>query len=286
MKDTILSGKTTINCGGKLISLDQPKVMGIVNCTPDSFYDGGKNNSAETALKQIEKHLKEGATLIDIGGYSSRPGAADVSIEEETERVVPIIKSALKEFPDLIISVDTFRSKVAKRSLDVGAMIINDISAGQLDDQMLALVINQNVPYIMMHMKHTPQNMQNSIHYDNVLLEIGMYFSEKVSYLQSKGVKDIILDPGFGFAKDLTHNYKLLGNLNHFDFLNLPLLAGISRKSMLYKPLNIESSQALNATTAANMIALMNGAKILRVHDVKEAAECVHIYNLTEEYKG
>ncbi len=283
MKDTILSGKATINCGGKLILLDQPKVMGIVNCTPDSFYDGGKYVRIDHALRQVEKHLTDGATFIDIGGYSSRPGAADISTSEEIKRIEPIIKETTKRFPEAIISIDTFRSEVAKMALDSGEMIINDISAGQLDEQMFDLVISRNVPYIMMHMKNTPQNMQHDIHYDNLLIEVGKYFSEKVNYLQANGVKDIIIDLGFGFAKTIEHNYKLLANLRHFDFLELPMLVGLSRKSMLYKPLQLDSSNALNATTAAHMIALQNGANILRVHDVKEAMECIAIYNLTKQ---
>lgn len=281
MKDTILSGKSTINCGGRLISLDQPKVMGIVNCTPDSFYDGGINNSIDTALKHIEKHLNEGASFIDIGGYSSRPGASDISIEEEIDRIEPIIKAAVKEFPEGVISIDTFRSEVARIALNLGAQIINDISAGQLDDKMFDLVIDRNVPYIMMHMKRTPQNMQKDIHYDNLLKEIGYYFSERVNHLHLNGVSDIIIDVGFGFAKTIEHNYKLLANLKHFEFLKLPMLVGVSRKSMLYKPLGLDSTTALNATTSANMIALQNGAKILRVHDVKEAMECLKVFELT-----
>lgn len=280
MKDTILSEKTTINCGGKLISFDQPKVMGIVNITPDSFYDGGKTNTLDSALSQIEKHLEEGADFIDIGGYSSRPGATHIPEEEEIQRTRPIIEEAIKRFPDIIISLDTFRSNVARIGLDSGVQIINDISGGQLDDDMFDLIIERNVPYILMHMKHTPIDMQQNIQYDNILLEMGMYFSSKVNYLQSKGVKDIILDVGFGFAKNLEHNYHVLHHLDHFSFLKLPLLAGLSRKSMLYKPLQIESNQALNATTAANILALTKGAKILRVHDVKEAVECIKIHNL------
>lgn len=280
MKDTILSEKTTINCGGKLISIDQPKVMGIVNCTPDSFYDGGKTNTLTLALKQIEKHLLEGADFLDIGGYSSRPGASSVPLEEEIDRIQPIVYEASKRFPEAVISLDTFRSEVARIGIESGAQIINDISGGELDPNMFDLIIEKNIPYILMHMKNTPENMQQNIHYENLLLEIGMYFSKKVNYLQSKGVKDIILDVGFGFAKNLEHNYHLLKHLDHFKFLKLPILAGLSRKSMLYKPLQITSGEALNATTAANMLALNKGVKILRVHDVKQAVECVSIFNL------
>lgn len=257
--------------------------MGIINCTPDSFYDGGKYNNINAAVLQIEKHLQEGAQFIDIGGYSSRPGASDISTIEEIKRIVPIIEAAVKAFPEVIISADTFRSEVAKAAYEAGAQIINDISAGELDARMFETITELNTPYIMMHMKHTPQDMQQDIHYDNLLLEMGAYFSEKVNILHSRGVKDVILDVGFGFAKTIDNNYKLLANLRHFDFLGLPMLAGISRKSMLYKPLKIESSNALNATTAANMIALLNGASILRVHDVKEAVECIKIFELTED---
>lgn len=266
-----------------MISLDIPKVMGIVNCTPDSFYDGGKYNNVDSALIQIEKHLVEGADFIDIGGYSSRPGAIDITINEEIKRVAPVIEAAIKRFPEVIISIDTFRSEVAKAAYESGAIIINDISAGTLDTKMFDTILELNTPYIMMHMKHTPQDMQKDIHYDNLLLEVGKYFSEKVNYLHTNGFHDIILDVGFGFAKTLKHNYNLLANLKHFDFLKLPMLVGVSRKSMLYKPLGSESSKALNATTAANMIALQNGANILRVHDVKEAKECISIFNLTND---
>lgn len=256
--------------------------MGIVNCTPDSFYDGGRYNHIDSAVLQIEKHLQEGAQFIDIGGYSSRPGATDISSIEEIKRIIPIIEAAVKAFPDVIISADTFRSEVARAAYESGAQIINDISAGELDPQMFDTIAELNIPYIMMHMKHTPQDMQQDIHYDNILLEIGAYFSKKVNLMHAKGVKDIILDVGFGFAKTMENNYHLLANLRHFDFLRLPMLAGVSRKSMLYKPLKIESSTALNATTAANMIALVNGTNILRVHDVKEAAECIKVFELTQ----
>lgn len=268
-----------------MISLETPKVMGIINCTPDSFFDGGKYNATDQALTQIEKHLAEGATFIDVGGYSSRPGADDVSVEEEISRVCPVIEKAATSFPNVIISIDTFRSKVASAALEAGASIINDISGGQLDDQMFDTVIDAGVPYIMMHMKKTPQDMQVDIHYDNLLTELGSYFSERVNYLNSQGVNDLVIDVGFGFAKTQDHNYELLANLQHFDFLKLPMLVGVSRKSMLYKPLHVESKDALNATTAANMIALQNGANILRVHDVKEAVECIKIYQLANAYE-
>lgn len=259
--------------------------MGIINCTPDSFFDGGMHNNVNGALRQIEKHLHAGATFIDIGGYSSRPGAEHIDDNEETARIAPIIKEAVKNFPEAIFSVDTFRSEVAKTAINSGAHMINDISAGEMDTNMLKVIIELNVPYVMMHMKNTPQNMQSDIQYENLLTDIGRYFSEKLNYLNANGVHDVLLDVGFGFAKTIKHNYELLSNLRHFDFLNSPMLVGVSRKSMLYKPLEISSKEALNATTAAHMIALQNGANILRVHDTKEAMEAVEIYNLCEQNK-
>jgi dihydropteroate synthase len=282
VKDTILRENKSINCGGKLISLDQPIVMGIINITPDSFYDGGKTNNIQDALAQATKHIEEGATIIDIGGYSSRPGAANISIEEEINRVTPIIETIRIKHPEVIISIDTFRSEVAKKAIEKGAHIVNDISAGELDDKMFKTVADLNVPYIMMHMKGNPQNMQEKPQYENILLEITNYFSIKIEQLISLGVKDIIIDPGFGFGKTVAHNYNILKNLSHFKLLGLPILVGLSRKSMLYKPLNSTSENALNATTAAHMIALQNGAKILRVHDVKEAMEAIKIFKLAE----
>lgn len=273
----IQNQKTTINCKGKLIDLKTPIVMGIVNVTPDSFYDGGKNNSVENAVNQAEKHLNEGATILDVGGYSSRPGADNVSEQEELERVIPVIKAIIQEYPESIISIDTFRSKVASKAIESGASIINDISAGDMDNNMFNTVADLNVPYIMMHMQGTPETMQNNPTYKNIIQEITNYFSEKINALRKKGVNDIIIDPGFGFGKTLEHNYKTLDNLNHFQLLGVPVLAGLSRKSMIYKLLNTNAKGALNGTIAANTIALHNGANILRVHDVKEAVECVKI---------
>jgi dihydropteroate synthase len=280
VKDTILSENTTINCGGNLISLQEPIVMGIINVTPDSFYDGGKTFDISDIISQAKKHIEEGAKILDIGGYSSKPGAEEVIESEELQRVIPAIEAILKEFPNTIISIDTFRSAVAQKAIDAGAQIINDISAGNLDSKMFDVVTKNQVPYIMMHMQNTPQNMQAAPKYENIVMEVTSFFSEKINLLTSKGAKDIILDVGFGFGKTIEHNYTLLRELKHFKLFGFPILVGISRKSMLYKPLNITPQEALNATTAANMIALQNGAKILRVHDVKEAVEAVEIYKL------
>lgn len=254
--------------------------MGIINITPDSFYDGGKNNSADKATTQAKKHLEAGASILDIGGYSSRPGANKVSEEDELKRVIPAIKAIVKEFPNSIISIDTFRSSVAQEAVLNGAQIVNDISAGNLDQEMFATVGKLQVPYIMMHMQKTPQTMQVNPTYENILRDITQYFSIKIKDAKNQGIKDIILDVGFGFGKTIEDNYTLLKNMSHFKLLGLPILAGLSRKSMLYKPLNTTPENALNATTAAHMIALQQGAKILRVHDVQEAMEAIKIYNL------
>ena len=280
------NNKTTINCKGKLIDISSPIVMGIINVTPDSFYDGGKNSSVETAINQVRKHLEEGATVIDIGGYSSRPGADEVTEQEELNRTIPIIEAVLTAFPDAIISIDTFRSNVAKKAIEAGAAIINDISAGDLDDNMFSVVAEKQVPYILMHMQGTPETMQDNPNYKNIIQEITYYLSEKINTLRKKGVNDIIIDPGFGFGKTLEHNYEILGKLNNFQLLNVPALAGISRKSMIYKLLEISSKESLNGTIAANIIALRNGANILRVHDVKEASECIRLDNKTSMPKN
>lgn len=261
--------------------LDRPKVMGILNVTPDSFYDGGRYNDEKAVLLRVEKMLQDGADFIDVGGYSSRPGAEEVSEAEEITRVVNAVDIILKSFPDAVISVDTFRSKVAKEAVQHGAALINDIAAGTLDDQMFTTVANLNVPYILMHMRGNPKTMNKLTQYDNLLLEMVTFLQEKVSNLRELGVKDIIIDPGFGFAKTIQQNYEVLRNLNYFEILGLPILMGVSRKSSIYKPLQIEPAEALNGTTVLNTIALMNGASILRVHDVKEAVEATKLYNLT-----
>ena len=267
----------TINCLGKLIDVSSPKVMGILNVTPNSFYDGGKYSDEKGILNQVEKMLVEGATFIDIGAYSSKPNAEFVSEQEEMERLLPIVKLVVKHFPATLISVDTFRAQVAQSAIENGACIINDISAGSLDEKMMATVAALQVPYVMMHMKGTPQTMQSLAHYENVTKEMLFYFSQKVVEARSLGINDLIIDPGFGFAKTLEQNFEVLNNLELFQTLSLPLLVGVSRKSMIYKTLDIQAEFALNGTTVLNTIALQKGATILRVHDVKEAIESIKL---------
>lgn len=269
----------TINCLGNLIDLSTPKVMGIVNITPDSFFDGGKYTSNSMLLSQVEKMLIDGATFIDIGAYSSKPNAALVSEEEEIKRIIPVVKLVLSHFPETLISIDTFRSSVAKRGIENGAAMINDISAGTIDESMFETISNLRVPYCIMHMRGTPQTMQSLTDYEDIMRDILFYFSEKIAKARSYGINDIIIDPGFGFAKNVEQNYELLQKLELFDLIQLPLLVGFSRKSMIYKPLEITPQDALNGTTVLNTIALTKGAKLLRVHDVKEAVECVKLFN-------
>ena len=269
----------TINCKGQLIDLSTPKVMGILNVTPNSFYDGGKFKSESDILNQVGKMLNDGATFIDIGAYSSKPNAEFVSEEEEISRIIPIINIILKHFPNTLISIDTFRSQVAELSIQNGASLINDISAGSLDEKMFEVIAKYNVPYIMMHMRGTPQTMQSLTNYENIVKEILFYFSEKVAKARSFGINDLIVDPGFGFAKNTDQNFEVLQKLELFQFLELPILVGFSRKSMIYKTLNTSSNEALNGTTVLNTISLNKGANILRVHDVKEAVECVTLFN-------
>ena len=268
---------STINCKGTLIDLSTPKVMGIVNVTPDSFFDGGKLTNSDEIVVQVEKMLQDGATFIDLGGYSSKPGAEFVSETEELNRVVPIVKLLVEKFPDILLSIDTFRSEVAKQTVENGAAIINDISAGLLDEKMLETVAKLQVPYIMMHMKGTPKTMQSLANYDDLLKEMNFYFSERIAKARNFGLNDIIIDPGFGFAKTLEHNYELLQNLELLQFHDLPILAGISRKSMIYKTLETSPEDALNGTTFLHAFCLQKGSNILRVHDVKEAVECVKL---------
>lgn len=265
----------TINCKGTLIDISAPKVMGILNITPDSFFDGGKHNNDVSILKHVEVMLKEGATFIDMGAYSSRPNADHVSETEELQRVLPIINLVLKEFPETLISIDTFRSAVAEQAIEAGAALINDISAGKLDKNMLPTIAKLQVPYIMMHMKGTPQTMQQETHYDNLLKDILFYFSERIASAKALGIIDILIDPGFGFAKTLDQNYQLLNQLELFKTIEKPLLVGISRKSMIYKKLETSAKEALNGTSVLNTVALQKGTSILRVHDVKEAMETI-----------
>ena len=267
----------TINCLGNLVDLSSPKVMGILNVTPNSFYDGGKYSDENSILLQVEKMLLEGATFIDIGAYSSKPNAEFVSEEEEINRLIPIIELVLKNFPETLISVDTFRANVARVAIDNGSCIINDISAGSLDEKMMQTVADLQVPYIMMHMKGNPQTMQTLTQYENIVKEMLFYFSEKVAKARSFGINDVIIDPGFGFAKTLEQNFEVMSNLELFQMLELPILVGVSRKSMIYKPLETKAELALNGTSVLNTIALQKGANILRVHDVKEAIECIKL---------
>ncbi len=269
----------TINCKGQLIDISTPKVMGILNVTPDSFHDGGQYKDESSILKQVETMLNEGATFIDIGGYSSRPGADYVNEVEELNRVIPVVELILKQFPETLISIDTFRSEVAKKSIEAGAAIINDISAGHLDENMIATVGQLGVPYIMMHMKGNPKTMQQQTDYDDIVKDINNYFAERIAKAHAAKINDIIIDPGFGFAKTTEQNYELLNNMELLQIVDKPILAGVSRKSMIYKILHTTPENALNGTTALHMVALQKGAKILRVHDVKEAVECVTLFN-------
>ncbi len=269
----------TINCKGQLIDLTTPKVMGVINITPDSFYDRSRLQSTKVILSAVELMLNDGATFIDIGGYSSRPGANDITEDKELERVIPVIEAIMKTFPEALISVDTFRSQVAKRAIEAGAALVNDISAGHLDDTMMATVSTLRVPYIMMHMKGNPRTMQKQASYEDMIKEILSYFAERITLAHSHQINDIIIDPGFGFSKTLEQNYELLNNLDLLKMADKPILAGVSRKSMIYKLLKSSPEEALNGTTALNMIALEHGASILRVHDVKEAVECVTLFN-------
>jgi len=268
-----------INCKGQLIDLTTPKVMGILNITPNSFFDGGKYKSENEIIAQVEKMLEDGATFIDIGAYSSKPNAEFVSEEEEISRIVPAVELILKKFPEALLSIDTFRSEVAKAGIENGTAIINDISAGELDNRMLETIGKYNVPYIMMHMRGNPQTMQSLTKYEDITKEMLFYFSEKVKNARSFGINDLILDPGFGFAKTIEQNYEVLQKMELLNLLELPVLAGVSRKSMIYKILNCTPAEALNGTSIINTIALTKGAKILRVHDVKEATECALLYN-------
>lgn len=269
----------TINCAGKLVDLSTPKIMGILNVTPDSFYDGGVHNSDKKILKHVEKMLNDGAVFIDIGAYSSRPNGINIDENEELNRVVPALELVNNKFPETIISIDTFRSKVAETCLNSGASIINDISAGEMDKKMMKIVGKYKVPYVMVHMKGNPQNMMNKINYDKMLKEIIQYFSKKINQAISHKINDIIIDPGFGFAKDVNQNFDLLNNMDILKILEKPMMVGISRKSMIYKSLQTNAKESLNGTTVLNTISLIKGASILRVHDVKEANECVKLIN-------
>ena len=275
--------KRTLNCKGKLIDLNEPKVMGILNITPDSFYDKSRFSSKDDLLKRTKTILSEGATFIDVGAYSSRPGAEFVSEEEERKRLIPALEIILKEFSDVLLSVDTFRSNIAKETIDLGASIINDISGGDMDPDMFDVVVNKQVPYILMHMRGNPQTMSNLNNYNHLIVDIISELQVKVNDLQKRGLNDIIIDPGLGFAKDLSQNYEIIKELNSFKCIGHPLLIGASRKSMIYKLLECEPHNALIGSTVVHTASLLYGASILRVHDVKEAIEAIKITTLLKK---
>jgi dihydropteroate synthase len=277
-KDTFFQKKATLNVGGKLIDLSTPRVMGIINLTPDSFFAGSRKPLVNEAVAQAGEMLDYGATFLDLGAYSSRPGAVDISVQEETDRLLPAVEAIVSRFPDAVLSIDTFRASVAEAAIKAGAHIINDISGGELDPEMFAMVARLQVPYILMHMKGTPQNMQQLTTYEDIFGEVYDYFSTRYHRLKQLGVNDVIIDPGFGFAKKAEQSYALMSRLHEFNTLQLPMLVGISRKKMICGLLGTSAIEALNGTTALNTIALTKGANILRVHDVKEAIEAVKIW--------
>lgn len=270
--------RRTLNCKGRLLSLERPIVMGILNTTPDSFYDGGRHQTLDAALRQTEQMLSAGAAVIDVGGMSSRPGAAQISIQEELNRVLPIIEAIAWRYPEAFISIDTVHAETARRAVDAGACMVNDISAGRLTEGMYETVAELGVPYVLMHMLGRPETMQQQPQYDDVVQEVLDFLIAQVGRLQAAGVKDILLDPGFGFGKTIRHNFQLLQNLHVLRILPYPVLAGISRKSMIYRSLGIAPEQALNGTTALHMVALQQGALVLRVHDVAEAVQVIRLW--------
>jgi dihydropteroate synthase len=280
VKDTAFYPKLTFHFKGILRTFDTPLVMGIINATPDSFYASSRTNASGDVLTRVAEMMQAGADVVDIGGYSSRPGAADVSEAEELSRVVPLIQKIHAQFPDLLISIDTFRSAVADAALKAGASLINDISGGTLDERIFEVAAAHKVPYILMHMRGNPQNMHTLNSYENMIAEMTAFFRSQVEKARSKGVQEIILDPGFGFSKNGVQNYELLHQLEKFNVLELPLLVGVSRKSMIYKTLGITPEESLNGTTVVNTIALLKGASFLRVHDVKEAKQAVTLVGL------
>jgi len=273
----------TLNCKGKLLIIDKPLVMGIINITSDSFYEGSRSQTVESILSQATKMIGEGADIIDIGGQSTRPGSERISVKEELQRVLSAIETILKNFPETIISVDTYQAIVAEECVRSGAAIINDISAGNMDSDMIPTVAKLQVPYICMHMKGTPQDMQEHPSYENVTKEVLDFFIQKTDECRRAGINDVIIDPGFGFGKTITHNFTLLKELSAFKMLEKPIMAGLSRKSTIYKTLGINTNEALNGTTVLNTLALQNGANILRVHDVKEAKEVIKLYEQYEQ---
>jgi dihydropteroate synthase len=276
-ENTRFSTNNTLNVCGRLIDLTQPRLMGILNVTPDSFYDGGLYNNEAAILKRAEQIATQGATFLDIGGYSTRPGAADITEEEELARVIGPVRMIADRFPEVILAIDTFRSRVAKEAIAAGARMINDVSGGELDPAMPTVAAQHQVPYIIMHMRGTPQTMSSLTQYENLLLEMTAFFQSKISAFTRLGIADIIIDPGFGFAKTLAQNFEILSHLEHFSMLERPLLVGLSRKSMIWKTLGINAGEAANGTTALNTLALTKGARILRVHDVREAREVLDL---------
>ena len=272
----------TLNCKGRLLVVEKPLIMGIINATPDSFYEGSRFSGTDKILSVAEKMLKEGADILDIGGQSTRPGSDFITPDEEMKRVIPAIELITKNFPDSFISIDTFYSLVAKEAVAVGACIVNDISAGAMDEEMIGTISSLQVPYILMHMKGTPKTMQENPVYENVIREVLDFFIVKINDLKNSGIKDMIIDPGFGFGKTIEQNFELLKNLSVFNMLDKPILVGISRKSTIYKTLGTTAADALNGTTVLNTIGLMNGASILRVHDIKEAKEAVTLFHATQ----
>ncbi len=276
-KDTFFCPKRTLNCRGKIINLSTPALMGILNLTPDSFFDGGRFNKPHQALDRVGTMYSQGMTILDLGAASSRPGSPLIDPQEEQRRLLPIVQLIQQHFPELILSVDTYWSDTAIKAIDAGAHMINDISAGEIDPKMHQTIASLQVPYIMMHMKGTPENMQRNPAYQDVVKEVISFFSKKIHQLKSLGVHDLVVDPGFGFGKDLEHNYQLLRGLEYFHMLEVPILIGVSRKSMINKVLSTEPHEALNGTTVVHTLALQKGVHILRVHDVKEAAEAIKI---------
>ena len=283
MKDTIFSSKITLNCQGNLHEFDNPIIMGIINTTPDSFFEGSRLNSIDSISAQTQRFINEGVNIIDIGGYSSRPGADDVSEKDELDRILPAIKKIREKFPEILISIDTFRTNIAQSALKAGANIINDISGGQNNASIYKTAANFLAPYIMMHMRGTPQNMQKDTTYKNLLKELILFFSNQIKIAQKNGVKDIIIDPGLGFSKTLNQNYEIISKISLLNVLEKPVLIGLSRKSMLYNLLGNTANECLNATTITNTLAVINGANILRVHDVKEAVEIQKIIGKIKE---
>lgn len=280
LKNTVLPVQTTLQSKGRLLNISKPVVMGILNATPDSFFNKGNDSDLAGLLKNAEKMLNEGAAILDIGGASTKPGAELIKPDEELKRIIPAIEAIIKQFPDAWLSVDTYNSSVAREAAAAGASIINDVSSGAFDEQMLQTVAALKVPYIAMHMRGTPKTMQQDPQYDDVVTEVRNYLLKISKEAYTVGIPDIIIDPGFGFGKTVEHNFQLLNNLHTFRMLGKPILAGLSRKSMICKPLKVNPEQALNGTTALHMVALQQGANILRVHDVKEAVEVVKLYEL------